>query len=92
VVAGTPATPTMCAAMLSDFGNGVSNVLERGRWSFANLDISMHLARRPKGDWFLIDASTMTLGQGVALANAILVDREGPFGRAHQTLFVAPLG
>ena len=92
LVAGTPAGPMVCAAMLSDFGNGVSNVLERGRWSFANLDISMHLARRPKGDWFLIDASTMTLGQGVALANAILVDREGPFGRAHQTLFVAPLG
>jgi hypothetical protein len=91
VVAGTAASPLVCAAMLSDFGNGVSNVLERGRWSFANLDISMHLARRPKGEWLLVDATTMSLGQGVGLANMILADRDGPFGRAHQTLFVAPM-
>jgi len=92
VVAGNPASPVVRAAMLSDFGNGVSAVLDRGRWSYANVDISMHLARRPVGEWLLVDASTMALGQGVGLANMILVDRDGPFGRAHQTLFVAPMG
>jgi hypothetical protein len=44
------------------------------------------------GEWLLVDASTMALGQGVGLANMILADRDGPFGRAHQTLFVAPMG
>ena len=92
VVAGVPASPTVCAGMLSDFGNGVSSPLARDRWFYANIDISLHLARRPVGEWLLVDASTMALGQGVGLANMILADRGGPFGRAHQTLFVAPQG
>ncbi len=92
VVAGAAHNPVVCAAMLADFPNGVSNPLARGRWSFANVDISLHMARRPVGEWLLVDASTLTLGQGVGLASAVLADREGVFGHAHQTLFVAPLG
>jgi hypothetical protein len=30
----------------------------------------------------------MLQGAGVALTNMILADRTGPFGRAHQTLFI----
>ncbi len=92
VVAGSPHNPVVCAAMLADFPNGVSNVLERGRWSFANIDISLHMARRPVGEWLLVDAATLALGQGLGLANAVLADRDGIFGQAHQTLFVAPVG
>lgn len=92
VVAGTRASPIVRAAMMSDFGNGASNVLDPRRWAIPNVDNSMHLARRPVGEWLMIDASTMSLGQGVGLTDGLLVDREGPFGRVHQTLFVAPVG
>ncbi len=91
IVEGAPATGLVHAAMLSDFGNGISNVMPRGRWSFANLDISLHLARRPRGEWLLIDSQTMVQGQGVGLVNSILADRDGPFGQAHQCLFIAEI-
>jgi hypothetical protein len=91
IVAGAPIRGMVHAGMLSDFGNGVSNVLQRGHWSFANVDISLHLARRPTGDWLLIDAQTMLHGRGVGLVNSVLADQDGPFGRAHQTLFIAEM-
>jgi hypothetical protein len=88
LVPGLATSPLVHAAMLSDFGNGVSQVVDPRRWSFANVDISLHMVRRPVGEWLLVDAEAMLQGAGVALTNMILADRTGPFGRAHQTLFI----
>lgn len=88
---GVPVGGVLQAAMLADFGNGLSNPMERGAWSFANVDISLHLTRRPVGEWMIVDAETIIDGLGVGLANMILADEIGPFGRAHQTLFIAPI-
>jgi len=89
LVRGVPTSPIVHAAMLSDFGNGLSRVVDPRKWSFANVDISLHLVRRPMGEWLLADAQAMLQGVGVGLTDMILCDRQGPFGRAHQTLFVA---
>jgi hypothetical protein len=90
LVQGTPTCPVVHAAMLSDFGNGVSQVVDPKRWSFANVDISLHMVRRPVGEWLLVEADAMLQGMGVALTNMTLADRTGPFGKAHQTLFIEP--
>lgn len=90
LTSGQPTSALVHAAMLADFGNGVSQVVDPREWSFANVDISLHMVRRPVGEWLLIEADAMVQGVGVALTNMVLADRTGAFGRAHQTLFVDP--
>ena len=89
--AGQPVEGIAALAMVADFGSGISNVLDRDRWSFANVDISMHMARAPQGPWFLLASEVLSPGTGVNQVNSTMADRKGPFGQAHQTLFVAPL-
>jgi hypothetical protein len=90
LVSGVRTSPLVHAVMLSDFGNGISQPVDPRQWSFANVDISVHMARRPVGEWLLADAEAMLHGRGVGLTDMVLADRSGPFGRAHQTLFIAP--
>jgi len=87
-----PIAGVVMAAMLSDFGNGLSHILDRRQWSFANLDISVHLVRRPVGEWMLVAADGLLEGLGVGLSNMLLGDRQGEVGRSHQSLFIAPMG
>ena len=88
---GLPASPVVTAMMASDLGSAIAAELDTREWSFANLDISAHLVRPPASEWILVDAHTITHGRGVALVDSILCDERGMFGRAHQTLFVAPV-
>lgn len=88
IVPGAPAAGIVQAAMLADFGNGLSCCVDRDHWTYANVDITVHMVRAPLGDWMLIAAETVTQGLGVGLVNSVLADRNGPFARAHQTLFI----
>jgi hypothetical protein len=92
LIAGEPMSPTVHAAMISDFGNGLTRSAASDEWTFANVDISMHLVRRPVGDWLLVDAEAMLQGVGVGLTNMTLSDRAGAFGKAHQSVLVAARG
>lgn len=91
LIAGQPVEGLAALAMIADFGSGISNVLARDLWSFANVDISLHMARTAVGPWFLLASDVLSPGTGVSQVNTVLCDRSGPFGYAHQTLFVAPL-
>lgn len=77
--------------MTADIGSGAAAVLDGREWSFANVTICLHCFRPPTSDWILIEATTRTSGNGAGLVESILSDRQGPFGRCYQTLFVAPL-
>ncbi|MET0376218.1 MAG: thioesterase family protein [Rhizorhabdus sp.] len=85
-----PLSPLLRAAMLGDFGGGLGSVLDVAAWSYANLDITLHFTRQPVGEWLLIDAATASAGNGVGRSDMTLADTQGPFARAHQTLFIAP--
>lgn len=89
---GVPATPVVQAAMLSDVGSGLGGVVNPYKWNFANMDISLHLVRRPVGEWILVTAGGMLQNIGVGLTNMTLADTTSQFGRAHQTLFIEPGG
>ena len=85
-----PLTPLQRAAMVGDFCNGVSTVLEWGQWTFINGDLTISLARLPIGEWILLDAQTWLGDGGAGIAFAKLGDRRGYFGRAVQSLVIEP--
>jgi hypothetical protein len=75
----------VCAA--ADFGNGASAILPRSH-TYINPDLTIYLHRYPRGEWVCIDATTRVEENGIGLAESRLFDREGPIGRALQSLIV----
>jgi hypothetical protein len=92
VIAGTELTPLQRAVAVADFNNGISSVLEFGRWMFINPDLTVTLHRMPQGEWVLLDAISRIEPEGVGLAESLLWDERGPIGRSVQTLLVDRLG
>ncbi|HKU14800.1 MAG TPA: thioesterase family protein [Steroidobacteraceae bacterium] len=88
--ADEPLTPLQRTAMTADFCNGVSTVLEWGKWTFINGDLTISLARLPVGEWILLDARTWLGDSGSGIAFAKLGDSRGYFGRAVQSLVIEP--
>ncbi len=85
---GEPLTPLSRLAATADFGNGVGSALSFREFLFINADLTIHLQRAPRGEWIGIDAQTLLHAGGSGLAESVLHDREGPVGRAFQTLVV----
>ncbi|QJQ33041.1 thioesterase family protein [Sphingomonas lacunae] len=90
IVSGTLASPFVKSCVFADFGNGVGSATRAAEWSFANLDVGIHFLRDPHGEWILVDADTIAGGNGHGLARSTMVDAEGVFAIATQTVFVAP--
>jgi hypothetical protein len=88
VVAGEEPTALQRVAAAADFGNGVSNVLERGRYLFINPDLTVYLHRLPVGEWVALEARTHAEAAGVGLADSALFDEWGRIGRSLQSLLV----
>ena len=92
VIAGEEISPLGRVLVVADSGNGVSATLDWRRYLFINVDLSVHLHRLPAGEWVCLDAVTLPQPDGVGLADTLLLDEQGPIGRAAQTLLVAPRG
>ena len=92
VVAGEEISPLGRVLVVADSGNGVSATLDWRRFLFINVDLSVHLHRLPAGEWVCLDAVTLPQPDGVGLADTLLLDEQGPLGRAAQTLLVAARG
>jgi acyl-Coa thioesterase superfamily protein/acyl-CoA thioesterase superfamily protein len=90
LVDASPASPLETLTAAADFGNGVSHVLEFQRFLFVNLDLSIQLAREPRGEWIGLAARTTLTDEGTGVARSTLHDGDGAVGDATQTLFVAP--
>ncbi len=88
IVPGEPASPLVRLVATADFGNGISRELQFDRYLFINADLTIHLWRRPRGEWIGLDAKTVLMDDGVGTAESVLHDEHGPVGRAHQTLVV----
>jgi hypothetical protein len=89
LIAGEKVTPLQAVAMVADFGSGTAPLLPMETWTFANVDISIHLTRPPRGEWLLVDATSESAGNGIGLTHTRLGDRDGMFGMAHQTTFLS---
>lgn len=90
----TPATELSAlqrAALIADSASGIASELDWQSWSFANVDLDLHLFRAIHGPWLLMDAHT-ELGAGVAMARSSLSDLDGSVGGGLQTLLVRRSG
>lgn len=90
LVAGEEPGAYQRVAVAADSGNGVSAVLDYQRYSFVNADLTIHLLRRPVGEWIGLDARTALGPQGTGLAESALYDSSGLIGRSLQSLAVRP--
>ena len=88
LVAGEEPTPLQRVMVAADTGNGVSAALDWERFLFINVDLSVHLARMPEGEWVCLKPATHPQPNGVGLTETALYDQRGPIGRANQTLLV----
>jgi hypothetical protein len=88
LVAGEEPSPLQRVLVAADSGNGISAALDWRRYVFINVDLSVHLARLPRGEWVGLDAITVAERTGIGLTDAALLDEDGPIGRATQTLLV----
>lgn len=88
LVAGEP-TDGLCRLLtVADSASGLSARLDPTRWLFPNTDLTVHLHRRPRGDWVGIRARTVVGPTGAAVATATLHDLDGPVGGSSQVLTV----
>ncbi|MFD3551012.1 thioesterase family protein [Streptomyces goshikiensis] len=90
LIAGEDVKPLDRVLVAADSGNGISSVMDFGRFVFVNSDLTVHLHRHPVGEWACVEARTSVDAAGIGLADARLHDEKGPIGRSAQSLFVAP--
>ncbi len=89
-VEGMETTPLMRAAASADYCNALGVPLDFKTWTYINADLTIHFARSPIGEWMLLDGEAMVGPDGRGLAYAALCDEHGVFGRAIQSLVIAP--
>jgi len=92
VVEGEEPTPFQRVAACSDFGNGISMILNPAEHLFINPDVTVYVHRDPVDEWVCLRARTDVEPTGVGLAQSEIFDRRGAVGRALQSLFVEPRG
>lgn len=88
MIAGEPMNPFACIAAAADWGTTVSPPASLKAWTFASLDLSVHLSRMPRSDWMLLDANSEVAGNGIGIVTMRMGDRQGMFGIAHQSVFL----
>jgi len=89
-IEGAANTPLITASIVADFCNGMSGILDWEKWTFINADLTIHFARDPIGEWIMLEAQGWVGADGRGTATGILSDLDGAFGRAAQSLVIAP--
>jgi hypothetical protein len=76
-----------------DTANGIAARVTPGPggYMFPNVDLQIHLYRKPAGDWLGLDNSVTFGADGIGLTSSVLHDIYGPFGRAEQILTIREL-
>lgn len=83
-------SPLQRVMLAADSGNGVAVVLDPGRVTFLNADLTVALHRLPAGEWVCVDAETAVEPTGVGLCRTRLLDERGPLGVGLQSLLLEP--
>ena len=76
--------------ILADAESGVCPPLDPAEWTFLNPDLTVYFGREPRGEWVGLSIVSEAHADGTGLAQSALSDLEGPFGRAAQSLLIAP--
>ena len=82
-------------AALADWISGLTrpdSPLEPRVGGFPNVELTVHLARAPEGDWIGAEGRPLWHGGGHGLTATLLRDAGGIVGRAAQSVVLLPLG
>jgi len=88
VVADEEPSPLQRTLVAADCGNGISSAVDIHRYLFINPDLTVYQHRPAVGEWIGLDAHTRLERHGSGLAEAVLFDGNGRFGRSLQSLYV----
>ena len=69
-----------------DTANGVSPRMKKGQWLFPNVDLQVHLLRKPQGHWLGLETMQQFGEDGIGITSSVLHDDHGVFGRCEQIL------
>jgi len=83
-------TPEEATVLLADAESGMGPPLDPRAFNFANPDLTVFFARRPRGLRIGLDVFSVAGDAGVGLSEARLFDDVGMFGRSAQSLVVTP--
>ncbi|SFR64675.1 Thioesterase-like superfamily protein [Marinobacter daqiaonensis] len=86
LVQGVLTSPTVMAATLCDFGNGVGQLNLSSDLGCINTDVTLYLHRNPVGEWLGLDARSRMQDTGVGLVETTLFDSQGPVGKILQAI------
>jgi hypothetical protein len=89
LIAGEGISPLERLLVMADAASGISAALDWSTWSFVNVDLGVHLARPPAGEWMAMDASTEIGPSGMGLCTSTLFDAGGRVGVSTQSLLVS---
>lgn len=90
LLAGEPADPVARYCAMIDTANGIAVRADPQAWIFPNVDLTVHLHRRPVGEWTGLDTSVSLGPSGLGVTSTVLHDLDGPVGTAEQSLTVRP--
>jgi hypothetical protein len=88
VVEGHELTPVGRVAAVADFAANAANYLDQARWSCINPDLTIHLAREPRGEWTGITSRSWYDLDGTGHARGDLFDVDGFAGTVTSTSLV----
>ncbi|MGW3497647.1 thioesterase family protein [Streptomyces sp. NPDC001020] len=91
LVSGEPVSPLASYIALVDTANGIAVRQPPTAWMYPNVDLTIHLHRRPEGRWTGLDTSVTFGPTGQGVTSTVLHDVTGPLGHAQQILTVRPL-
>ena len=91
-MAGNPLTGLERTLIAVDAANGISAELPFTEWTFVPVDLTVVMTRHPGSEWVGMSSKTTLDPDGIGITETVLFDDQGAFGRALQTLFVAPRG
>ncbi|MFD5451762.1 thioesterase family protein [Streptomyces sp. NPDC003470] len=90
LVAGRTVSPLASYVALVDTANGIAARESPAAWMFPNVDLTLHLHRRPEGRWTGLDTTVVFGPTGQGITSTVLHDLTGPVGHAQQILTVRP--
>jgi hypothetical protein len=90
VVADEPVSDLCRFVLLADTINGIAVRRPPEEWLFPNVDLTIHLFRRPEGPWLGVETAVTFGPTGHGLTSSELHDVNGHVGRAEQSLLVRP--
>jgi hypothetical protein len=89
IVAGESFTPFVRVALCADFASPLANSSPTGL-DYINADLTLHIARRPAGEWIGVETAERVAADGVSVAQCRYVDERGPLGFSSVSAVLTP--